>query len=80
MRPQVLNDEELNSDEKKIANCMLEHSDSIVDNIIKDWYVTEENRETVRGKYFNTGYVIQQEVKLNDVISLLYKHCCISHI
>ena len=66
---------------ERTIECISKHVDILMigyDKMVKDVYVIEENRETIRGKYFNLAYVIH-EINYKEIARILIEHCCNNH-
>ena len=67
---------------ERTVKCISKHGDDLIeehDKMVKYVYVTEENRETIRGKYFNLAYVIH-DVNYKTIARILIEHCCNNHV
>lgn len=66
---------------ERTIECISKHAAILMigyDKMVKNVYVTEENRETIRGKYFNLAYVIH-DLDYVKVGYILIEHCCNNH-
>ena len=69
-------------EEEKVEKCINLHFDHLLEETITEYYITEENATTVRGKYWNCLWsndepMIDEEV--NKISQYYYLRCLMSH-
>ena len=70
------------SESNDIIECTLLHLYDLLEKRISEYWVTEENRNTIQGKYWNTYWINIKEMdqKESDRIKIAFlSHCYLKH-
>ena len=69
-------------EDEEIVSCINLHHEHFIEEAIVEYYVTEENMTTVRGKYWNRLWTNEEPMTDEDIAKIsqyYYLHCLMSH-